>query len=218
MALLPLRHEAKGQHMTQRNILRLWSLIAILLSVCSAAFADQTVHCTQSWLYELPGVRGSALNQLRVNLDLLPFSEVGHTLANDQIHMMRMAEELGLTIESKHVLAFLDGNYVYSGGIYLFIGGKVDAQSYLDNVVSSGYALYDPTTGQYVQFADRPEFEGTADLHAMKVLGAVPPLRPTLRYQSDRVAPGTGQPCPGAAPAPPVARQPPAYRLRARTG
>jgi len=158
--------------MKQRNILGLWSLMVILLGVCSAAYADQTVQCTSSWLYELQGVHGAALNQLRVNLNLLPSSEVGHTLANDQIHMMRMAEGLGLNIESKHVPALLGGNYVYSGGIYLFIGDQADAQSYLDNVVSSGYALYDPEAGEYIQFAQRPEFEGTADLHAMKVLGA----------------------------------------------
>src|SRR5262245_24128457 len=129
ITLMPLRTEAKGQHMKQRNILGLWSLLAMLLGTCSVVYADQTMQCARSWRYELPGVHGAALNQLRVNLNLLPFADVGHTLANDQIHMMRMAEELGLSIESKHVPAFLDGNYVYSGGIYLFIGDQADAQS-----------------------------------------------------------------------------------------
>lgn len=146
--------------------------MAMFLGLSSAAYATQPVQCPQSWRYEIPGVHSAALNQLRVNLNLLPFPEVGHTLANDQIHMMRMAEELGLDIESKHVPALLNDPYVYSGGIYLFRGGQGAAQSYLDNVVSSGYALYDPVAGQSIPFVQRPEFEGTADLHAMKVLGA----------------------------------------------
>src|SRR5687767_14629674 len=80
--------------------------------------------CTHAEDYELEGVGGAQFNFLTVDATILPMADVGKTLANDQIHMLRLAEEQGLTVLDKHVPAFVvfdqTGNVVqvHSGGFY----------------------------------------------------------------------------------------------------
>src|SRR4029079_9626164 len=105
-----------------------------------------------------------------VDTSVLPMSEVGETLANEQIPMLRMAGGAGLDIKNKHVPAFVifDGGgnvvQVHSGGFYQ-CATLGDCQRYLTQVVGS-YRL-DGTL-----FTDRPEFHGSFQGHAYEVIGA----------------------------------------------
>jgi hypothetical protein len=97
-------------------------------------------------------------------------ADVGKVLANDQVHMLRMAGDAGLTIQNKHVPAFVifdgQGNVttVHSGGFYQ-CATLADCSSYLTNVVAQ-YRL-DGTL-----FTDRSEFHGSFQGHAYEVIGA----------------------------------------------
>jgi hypothetical protein len=96
-------------------------------------------------------------------------SAVGKVLANDQIHMLRMADQAGLDVRNKHVPAFVtfdaNGNVtaVHSGGFYQ-CKRLEDCRSYLTDVVAK-YQL-DGTL-----FANRPEFHGTFQGHAYAAIG-----------------------------------------------
>jgi hypothetical protein len=90
-------------------------------------------------------------------------------LANDQIHMLRMAANDGLTMRNKHVPAFpifdQAGNVVRieAGGFYQ-CATLTDCQRYLTDVVAQ-YTL------DGVRFPDRPEFHGSFLGHAYEHLG-----------------------------------------------
>jgi hypothetical protein len=127
------------------------------------------LDCEDSGRYELEGVGGALFNTLAVDTAVLPLSRVGAVLANDQIHMLRMAQEAGLEIRNKHVPAFVifgsGGNVVqvHSGGFYQ-CERLEDCQGYLTGVVAR-YRL-DGTL-----FTDRPEFHGSFQGHAYQVIG-----------------------------------------------
>jgi hypothetical protein len=125
--------------------------------------------CSNTSQYELTGVGGAQFNTLAVDTSILPMWQVGRVLANDQIHMLRMAGQAGLHILNKHVPAFVifgpDGNVVtvHSGGFYQ-CATLADCQGYLTNVV--GQYRLDGTV-----FADRPEFHHSFQGHAYEVIG-----------------------------------------------
>src|SRR5262245_41458547 len=97
-------------------------LFAVLL--LSAAPALAQLDCHHAAQYEKSGVEGALFNTLAVDVSLLPMWAVGKTLANDQIHMLRSAEDAGLAVIDKHVPAFVIFNEVgevvtvHSGGFY----------------------------------------------------------------------------------------------------
>ncbi len=138
--------------------------------VASAHSELTSLDCAQSEQYELGGVGGALFNTLAVDTAVLPMSQVGKTLANDQIHMLRAAGDAGLSIVDKHVPAFVifdeTGNVtqVHSGGFYQ-CATLGDCQRYLTEVVAA-YRL-DGTL-----FTDRPEFHGSFSGHAYRVIGA----------------------------------------------
>jgi hypothetical protein len=136
----------------------------------SAAAVTSFNACSDTSKYELSGVGGAQFNTLAVDTSILPMWEVGKVLANDQVHMLRMAQDAGLSVLNKHVPAFVlfdsGGNVtsVLSGGFYQ-CATYSDCQHYLTNVVGN-YRL-DGTL-----FAQRPEFHGSFRGHAYQVIGA----------------------------------------------
>jgi hypothetical protein len=128
------------------------------------------IDCSQSAEFEIAGVGGAQFNTVAVDTSILPMSQVGRVLANDQIHMLRDAANAGLSVLNKHVPAFVifdnSGNVteVLSGGFYQ-CATLGDCQGYLTDVVAN-YRL-DGTL-----FADRPEFHGSFQGHAYEVIGA----------------------------------------------
>ncbi|MDB4934028.1 MAG: hypothetical protein JWP87_1000 [Labilithrix sp.] len=138
--------------------------------VASASAAVTAPGCANSAAYEIPGVGGALFNTLAVDTAILPMWQVGKVLANDQIHMLRMASDAGLAIRDKHVPAYVTfdatGNVVRvdSGGFYQ-CATLADCQRYLTDVV--GQYRLDGTA-----FAARPEFHGSFEGHAYEVIGA----------------------------------------------
>jgi hypothetical protein len=138
-------------------------------AVSSAGQELTALDCSHSEQYELSGIGGAMFNTLAVDTSILPMSQVGKVLANDQIHMLRMAQDAGLTIVDKHVPAFVifdqNGNAVtvHSGGFYQ-CATLADCQGYLSQVVGT-YTL-DGTV-----FGARPEFHDTFQGHAYQVIG-----------------------------------------------
>jgi hypothetical protein len=133
------------------------------------AAALGSLDCGNAGQYELSGVGGALFNTLAVDTSILPMAAVGKTLANDQIHMLRMARDAGLTIRNKHVPAFVifdpSGNVVSveAGGFYQ-CATLADCQGYLTDVVAK-YEL------DGILFGDRPEFHESFVGHAYEELG-----------------------------------------------
>src|SRR5215468_9044193 len=100
--------------------------LLLLLWGCESQNVTETQaplgSCDDAAQFELAGVGGAQFNTLAVDTSILPMSQVGRVLANDQIHMLRMADQAGLHVLNKHVPAFVifgpDGNVVqvHSGG------------------------------------------------------------------------------------------------------
>jgi hypothetical protein len=144
-----------------------------LLLACSAVGPTETQAaldvCDNAAQFELAGVGGANFNTLYVDTAILPMSQVGRVLANDQIHMLRMANQQGLHVLNKHVPAFVifgpDGNVVtvHAGGFYQ-CATLGDCQHYLTDVV--GQYRLDGTL-----FNDRPEFHHSFQGHAYQVIG-----------------------------------------------
>jgi hypothetical protein len=138
------------------------------LSASTASLS--TLDCSNSAAFELVGVGGANFNTLSVDVSILPMSQVGRVLANDQIHMLRMAQNDGLHVLNKHVPAFVlfdaNGNAmeVESGGFYQ-CATLSDCQRYLSDVV--GQYRLDGTL-----FGDRPEFHHSFAGHAYEEIGA----------------------------------------------
>jgi hypothetical protein len=128
------------------------------------------LDCSDTSRYQLTGVGGAQFNTVAVDTSILPMWEVGKVLANDQVHMLRMAGDAGLSVLNKHVPAFVifDGagnvTTVHSGGFYQ-CATLSDCQHYLSDVVGN-YRL-DGTL-----FKDRPEFHGSFQGHPYEVIGA----------------------------------------------
>ena len=133
----------------------------------SAIESASTDDCSQ---YELQGVGGANFNTVAVDPNILPLSRVGSVIADDQIHMLRMAADQGLHVLNKHIPAFMlfddQGRpaSILAGGFYQ-CATQADCQSYIDHVVH-GYVLAG------VPFLDRPEFHGTFATHSYEDLGA----------------------------------------------
>src|SRR5262249_8155522 len=127
------------------------------------------LQCLDSARFELAGVGGANFNTLSVDTTILPMADVGKVLADDQIHMLRMAQNAGLPVLNKHVPAFVifddHGNVVSveSGGFYQ-CATEADCQGYLDQVIPN-------YIDDGVRFADRPEFHGSFKTHAYEVIG-----------------------------------------------
>ncbi len=127
------------------------------------------VQCLDSARFELHGVGGANFNTLSVDTAILPMADVGKVLADDQIHMLRMAQNAGLHVLNKHVPAFVifDGmgnvTSVESGGFYQ-CATEADCQGYLDQVIPN-------YVEDGVAFADRPEFHHSFQTHAYQVIG-----------------------------------------------
>jgi hypothetical protein len=136
----------------------------------SISTADVQGRCTNTSRYDLTGVGGANFNTLTVDPAILPLWQVGSVLADDQIHMLRMAEHAGLEVLNKHVPAFMmfdaQGNpaSILAGGFYQ-CATLADCQGYLSQVV-----------GQYVldgvPFLDRPEFHHSFSGHAYEDIAA----------------------------------------------
>ncbi|HVV87470.1 MAG TPA: hypothetical protein VHE35_30720 [Kofleriaceae bacterium] len=136
----------------------------------STSEADLSLsRCALSARYELRDIGGANFNTLTVDPSILPLSKVGAVLADDQIHMLRMADSLGLRVRNKHVPAFLltdaGGNptSILAGGFYQ-CATREDCQGYLDEVIPH-YALGG------VPFLDRPEFHHSFAGHAYDDVG-----------------------------------------------
>lgn len=127
-------------------------------------------RCADSARYELHGVGGANFNTLSVDPAILPLWQVGSVLADDQVHMLRMASDKGLTVLNKHVPALMvfdaQGNpaSILAGGFYQ-CATQADCQGYLDHVVGE-YTL------DGVPFLARPEFHGSFIGHSYEDLGA----------------------------------------------
>jgi hypothetical protein len=128
-----------------------------------------SLDCADTGRYELTGVGGANFNTLAVDTTILPMADVGKVLANDQIHMLRMASDAGLAVLDKHVPAFVifdqSGNVVsvQSGGFYQ-CATLADCEGYLNDVVAK-YAL------DGVLFNDRPYFHHSFAGHSYEVIG-----------------------------------------------
>jgi len=129
-----------------------------------------TRDCSKSARYEQGDVGGAAVNFGTVDTSILPMWMVGKTLANDQIHMLRMADNAGLNVHNKHIPAFplFDGmgnvTAILAGGFYQCERYE-DCKGYIDQVVPN-YRI------DGVKFADRPEFHGSFEFHAYQVIGS----------------------------------------------
>ncbi len=132
--------------------------------------APPALDCTRVEKYEIHDVHGALFNTLAVDTALLPLADTGEVMANDQIHMLRMAADAGLTVRNKHIPAFVvfdeGGNPVsiQSGGFYQ-CATLADCQGYVTEVVGK-YAL------DGVLFAQRAYFQGSFVAHAYEDIGA----------------------------------------------
>jgi hypothetical protein len=138
--------------------------------VAATSAALTAPDCADSARHELAGVGGALFNFLTADTAVLPMWQVGSVLANDQVHMLRMAEDADLAVLDKHVpaLPVFDATgqvvAVHAGGFYQ-CATLEDCQGYLTEVVGK-YQL-DGTP-----FVGRPEFRGSFEGHAYAVIGA----------------------------------------------
>lgn len=130
----------------------------------------QLPRCANTAADELRDVHGANFNTLTVDPAILPLSRVGSVIADDQIHMLRLAADDGLRVLDKHIPAFMifdaNGNpqQILAGGFYQ-CATQADCQGYLDDVVPN-YVLGG------VPFLQRPEFHGSFVGHSYEDVGA----------------------------------------------